>query len=888
MNQFQKIRSCFRALFGQRKLDLEMDEEMRAHIEMRKQANIDAGMESDEARRAALREFGTAESLKETCRDERRVAWLEDFAQDVRFGLRMFFKNPGFTFIAVVTLALGIGANTAIFSVVNALLFRPLPFRDPERLVWIQNGGPMDTGLSDQTTRVANFREWREQNHSFESLGAYFAFFDYSGYTLSSDGEPLRLQAAAISQNLLDVLGVKLQLGNGFTEEECRWQGPPAVLLTDAFWKRRFNGRPEIVGQTITLNNAATRVAGVLPPPFDFSSIFAPGSHVDIVGPFPIADETDHWGNTLSIIGRLKPGVKVETAQAEFDLILKRQHQDHADRGAFFAQLTPLSKKINGQFRRAFLILFGAVGCVLLIACANVSNLLLARAMARRKEIAVRLAVGATRSRLIRQMLAESCLLAGTGAALGLPLAAAFSNAMASSRAFNIALLQTVSLDRTALIFTLALAVLSALLFGAIPALHVSSEHLQDKLKDSSLGAGQGRDRTWARELLVAVEVALACVLMVGAGLLLRSFMRVIEIDPGFRPDQAIAWNLQPSRNFTTNTQATAYYQELVHDVEALPGVESAGLSDTLPLGRNRSWGVNAKGEATLDGKQIAQPGTANAFPRVVDTGYIHTMGIPLKAGRDFDRLDEVGGKKAVAVINETMARQLWPGKDAVGRVFGTGWTPDYEVIGVVGDVHHSALEETPSPEMYILGAQLSWSSEELVVRTKASPSVIAPTVRATLRRIDAGMPLENYQSLGEIVDHAVSPRRLIVILLGLFSGLSLLLASVGIYGVISYAISQRTSELGIRLALGATPGGILRLVLGDGMKPVALGLLLGLAGSLVVTRLAQSMLFGVSATDPWTFIANALLFVGVGLLACWIPARRAAKLEPMTALRAE
>lgn len=888
MNSFEKMKSRLRTIFSRRRLDREMEEEMRGHVEMRRRANMASGMDAKEANRAAAVEFGHAESVKETCRDERRMGWLEDFAQDVRFALRTFGKNPGFTVVAVFTLALGIGANTAIFSVVNALLFRPLPFREPDRLVWIQNGDPMDTGLSSQTTRAFNFAEWREQKHSFESLGAYFAFFDYIGYTLTTDGEPSRLQCISISQDFLPTLGVQPRLGRTFTEEECRWNAPQTILLTDSFWKRRFNGRPDIVGQTVTLNNTPTRIAGVMPPSFDFSGIFVPGSKIDIIAPFPISKETDQWGNTLSVIGRLKPGVSVAQAQAEFDLMLQHQQKDHPERGVFHARMTSLPQKINGQLRRAFLILFGAVGCVLLIACANVSNLLLARAMSRRKEIAVRLAIGATRARLIRQMLTESFLLAGSGAALGLPLALAFSNGIAHSHAFNIAMLQTVNVDRAALGFTLGLAILSALLFGSIPALHVSTERVQEKLKESTPGAGQGRERTWARELLVTVEVALACVLMVGAGLLLRSFMHVIEIDPGFRPDKAVAWSLQPSRSFSATAEATAFYQQLARNIEALPGVESVGLSDTLPLGRNRSWGTTARGEAAADGSNKPQAGSTESFPRVVDTGYIRTMKIPLKAGRDFESLDEALGAAKVAIINETMARRLWPGKDAVGKLFDTGFAPDFRVIGVVGDVHHSALEESPSPEMYLLGSDIGWNSEELVVRTKQPITAIAPAIRAELRRMDAGMPIDHYKSLGDIVDHAISPRRLIVILLGLFSGLSLLLASVGVYGVISYAISQRTSELGIRLALGASPGGILRLVLIDGMKPVMFGLVLGLIGALVATRLAQSMLYGVSATDPVTFAINALLFVGVGFLACWVPARRASKLDPIIALRYE
>ena len=887
MNPFKSIWSRLRSLGQATAVKQDIDEELRFHIEQHTAENITKGMAPEEAAREARRRFGNVQSLREKCRDVRGANLGAETWQDIRFGERQLRKNPGFTTVAVLTLALGIGANTAIFSVVNALLFRPLPFHEPQRLVWIANGSRAGGGgLSSETTRVSNFRDWRQQNKSFESLAAYFAFFDYINHTLTSDGEPVRLQVVGISQNLLDTLGIQPRLGRGFATEECVWNGKKAVMLTDSFWKRRFQSRPDIVGRTITLNNAATEVVGVLPPSFNFSSIFAPGSAVDLVEPFPMADETDQWGNTLAVIGRLKPGVTVQSAQAEFDVLNKHLEEAHPERGkSFGANLTPLPQKINSQFRHAFLVLFGAVGCVLLIACANLANLLLARAMTRRKELAVRFALGASRVRLIRQLLTESLLLGCCGAALGLPLAFAATAAIARSHAFNIPLLQTVGIDDTALGFTLAIAFSSALLFGLIPALHTSGGSLQESFKESSRGASQGRSRTWLREMLIVTEVALACLLMVGAGLLLRSFVRLIEVDPGFRPEQAVAWSLQPSRSFATPAEQTAYYQELVRTVEAVPGVASAGLSDCLPLGRNRSWGIAAKGETRVVNGEVRNVG-GTAFPRIVDASYIPTMRIPLRAGRQFDSHDTLEGATKVAVINETAAHGLWPNSDAVGRIMVIGG--DFQVIGVVGDVHHSALEEKPEAEIYLLGAQLGWSSEELVVRTKGSLAGVVPAVRAVLHRMDPGMPLDGFRSLGEIVDQAVSPRRLIVTLLGLFSLLALMLAAVGIYGVISYAVSQRTPELGIRLALGASPGGILWLVIREGMKPVAFGLVIGLAAALALNRVAQSLLFGVSATDPLTFAANALLFLGVGLLACWLPARRAAKVDPMVALRHE
>lgn len=798
---------------------------------------------------------------------------------DLKFAFRQLTKNPGFAAVAVLTLALGIGANTAIFSVVNALLFRPLPFRDSGRLVWIANanGG----GLSGATTRVSNFSDWRKRNQSFSDLAAYFAFFDYGSYTLTGDGDSLRLQGVGVSQNFLDTLGVQPALGRGFVNEECVWNGRKAVMLTDSFWKRRFHGDREIVGRSLVLNNQATAIVGILPPSFDFSSVFSPGSQADLVLPFPICDETDRWGNTLAVVGRLKPGATVQQAQTEFDVLNKQLHTAYPERGPdYSAHLTPLQQQIKGGFRGQSLVLLAAAGSVLLIACANLSNLLLARAVARRKEIALRIALGARRSRLIRQMLTESVLLSFCGAALGLPLAVLATGALARSRAFTIPLLQTVGVDRLALGFTVLVAFSTGILFGIVPALQLSRRDIHKDLKENSRGSSHGKRRAWTRQVLVVTEVATACVLLVGAGLLIRSFVRLLEVDPGFRPEQAAAWPIQPTRAFASPAEQAVYYQELVRRVEALPGVESAGLSDTLPLGRNRSWGVTVKGTPYRPGD--------DAFPRIVDAGYLGTMRIALRFGRGFDPHDTAATEKVI-VVNEAMARKLGHGQDALNQILTTGsGSPEYRVVGVVGNVRHSALEEEAGPEMYLLGAQAGWSSEQLVVRTKGTLSSLVPAVRDTLRQIDPAMPADEFTTLGQIIDQAVSPKRLITILLGFFSSLALALASVGIYGVIAYSVSQRTQELGIRLALGATTRDVLTLVVGEGMRPVLIGLIIGLFSSFFLTSVMRSLLFGITATDPMTFAVNTLLLTIVALLACWLPARRATKLDPMQALRYE
>ncbi len=801
--------------------------------------------------------------------------------QDVRHSLRLLRKNPGFTAVAVLTLALGIGANTAIFSLVNALVFRPLPFREPDRLVWIAN--LWEGGMSGVTSRVANYTEWRKQNQSFEDLGAYFAFFDYGSYTLTGVGEPERLRGVGVSQNFLNVLGVQPQrFGRGFAEEECKWNGKKAVLLTDGFWRRRFAADPGIVGRSLSINAEPTEVAGVLPAGFDFSSIFVPGSKVDLLLPFPICDETDRWGNTLAVVGRLKPGQTVRGAQAEFDLISKRLIEADAYHREFGARLTNLQEKISGKFHQSFLVLSCAVGSILLIACANLSNLLLARAGARRKEFAVRIALGAGRFRLVGQMLTESILLATCGAALGLPLAYAATRALAKSTAFSIPLLRTVSVDGKALIFTSLVALATGALFGIVPALQLSGPDVQESLKDAGRGTSEGRRRTRIREALVVSEVALACMLLIGAGLLIRSFTRLLDVDPGFHPEQAAAWRIEESRHFANDAENIAFFDDLVRRVEALPGVASAGITDTLPLGRNRGWNIRAKG--VIYGKD----GWPNAFPRIIDDGYIKTMRIPVIAGRDFEAHDTADGQK-VMLINSTMARRVWPGQEAVGKVALNG-DDEYRVVGVVGNVRHSSLDQEASSEMYFLRKQgvEKWPSAELVIRTSVPLQSVVPSIRAELRKIDPNLPVSEYQPLTQLIDQAVSPKRLVTELLGAFSVLALVLASLGIYGVISYSVSRRTREIGIRMAVGAQRGDVSRLIITGGMKLAGIGVALGLIFSLALTQAMKSLLFGVGATDPFTFGANAALLSAVAFLACYLPARRATRVDPMTALRHE
>jgi predicted permease len=883
MNWPGKIRTSFRGLCRKRELDAEMDEEMRSHIEMRTEQNIAAGMSQEEARYAALKQFGWMDSIKQTCREERRFAWLDNLIQDVRYGARMLRKDVSFTAVAVMTLALGIGANTAIFSLVNAVLLRPLPFREPNRLVWITNPELSGAGVPGMT-RSVNLHDWREMTRSFEDLGCYIAWYGRQQTILIVDGEKTRVEGAFVDRHFLKVLGISPRLGRDFLAED----GYQSMILTDNFWKRQFQADRTIVGKAITISGRSWTVVGVLPPAFDFTSIFMPGSRVDFLRPsLTFGDLSD---NSHAVIGRLKPGVNLRQAQLEFDTINQQLREAHPERGSFGARLLPLRDHVSGQFRRPLVVLCCAVGCVLLIGGVNLSNLLLARAAVRRKEIAVRMALGASRWRLLRQMLTESVLLAACGAGLGIPLAYLATGAIAKSHTFDIPLLQYARVDGLALGFALVIACATGLLFGIFPALQLSQTGVHGDLKEAGRGSSHGRHRHWMREALVISEVALACVLLVGAGLLIRSFVRLLQVDLGFQPELVATCRVRTDRQFTTNVQEIAYFDEISRQVAALPGVESVGFTRTLPFGLPEIVHVRAQGETYRPEE------TPSVFLHGGDPGYFRTLGIPLIAGRVFDVHDTAidfskqPDSTFPVVVNEKMAHTVWPGKNAVGQIVFIGENGNTggssfkcEVVGVVGNVRHSPLDLEAVPQIYVDGA-----GGEMVVRTKQTLAGLAPAVRAAVRPFGADVILGDFKSMSQIVDQAVSPKRLIAFLVGLFSLLALLLAAIGIYGVIAYSVSQRTQELGIRLALGSPASAVLWLVLREGMRLAFIGCVIGLIASLGLTRVIQALLFAVSPSDPFAFAASGLLLLVVAMIACWLPGRRAARVDPMVALRHE
>jgi len=809
-------------------------------------------------------------------------SWLSALKQDLRYTFRTLRREAGFTTFALLIVGLGVAATSTVFSVVNTLLIRPLPFKDPDQLVWIANHQE-SSDMSGSTTQVDHMLDLRAHNQSFSDVAAYFAFYGVGDNKLTGQGEPERLSGVPVSANFFQLLGVEPEIGRLFTPEECKWNGPKVLLMSHGLWVRRFGSNPGIVGRTLTLNNEAVTVVGVLPESFDFATVFNPGSHIDLYLGFPLSPETNRWGNTLAIVARLKPGVPLARAQAESTILSKQFTEAHKrDRNDFQARLSLLHDHVTGQIRPALLVLAAAVGVVMLIVCANLSNLLLARTASRQKEIAIRAALGAGRARLVRQMLTESIVLSCGGGLLGVLLAFVGIRLLTHLDAISVPLLADVRLDAGVLAFTVLMAVASGLLFGLAPALQLPSRTMHDALKDSSRGSTESHQHRWIRSGLVIAEVAFACVLLVGAGLLIRSFLRVLDVNLGFHPERVAAIRVDPDSRYDTQAKQNAYFDEVLRIAREIPGVNGAGLADSLPLGRNRSWGAGVKGILYPEGQY------PDAFVRIATEGYVGAMGIPLIQGRDFTARD-TASSDPVMLINQTMARNLFPGGDALGKFIDGGCTKaNPRIVGIVGDVRHLALEQSSGNEMYFPMRQCTdHMSTDLVMRTALPPSQLSGAVRTSLRSIAPNLPSSDFRTLQQLVDKSVSPRRFVVLLLGGFAGFALILASLGIYAVISYSVTQRTQEIGIRMALGASSADLQAQILGQTMTLAAAGMLLGAAASWLLARAISGLLFGVTSTDPVTFAAMILILSLVAAAAGLIPARRASKIDPMVALRA-
>jgi putative ABC transport system permease protein len=795
--------------------------------------------------------------------------------QDARYGLRMLLKKPGFTLTAVITLALGIGATSTIFSFVNGILLRPLPYQDSGRLVSLDETAPK-RGITSMGVSFPNFLDWREQNRVFTGVAAYGG----ADYTLTGSGEPEQLSGADISYNTFEVLGVAPILGRTFTAEEDRPGNNLVVILGHNLWARRFGAKPDIIGQKITLLNRPHTVIGVMPPDFKFPEV------ADLW--VPLALDTSMWTRNdhgLSAIARLKPGVTVEQAQSDMTAIARRiEEANPVTNEGLGVGVIPLREGLVSDYHKALFILLGVVGLVLLIACANVANLLLARASARVKEVAIRTALGAGRWRVFRQLVTESLVLGVMGGALGLMLAIWGLDLLLAAIPIDFPFWMKFNLDGRVLGFTAGVTLLTGLIFGAAPALQASKVDLNETLKDGGRGAAGGGRHRMLRSLVVA-EVALSLILLIGAGLMMRSFMRLQQTNPGLNPDNLLTLRMDlPSAKYNTPEKRQRFYKELFERISALPGVEAAGGVSNLPLG-GATWGRSL----TVEGFPVLPVGQAPIINHCVITpNYFRAMGIPLLMGRDFTDADARDSMK-VTIIDERLAREYWPNESPLGKHvrFGPpeGNEPLHTIVGVVGAVKHESLRLTRRNTVYLPHAQIVIDDMALAVRA-ANPENLTPAVRGQVNAIDPDLPIIGVRTMAEIVSRSVWQPRLYTILFGVFAAVALALASIGIYGVMAYSVSERTREIGVRVALGAQRSDVLKLVVAQGMKLTLIGACVGLGAALALTRLMQTLLFEVSATDPLTFVALAAFLSVVALVACYLPARRAANVDPMIALR--
>ena len=876
--------------------ELEIAEELAQHLDEHYQQSLSRGASEAEAERSALDELKQikllGKELESAARSPAREplvagkqsgsTLLGDLAQDLRYGMRVLVANPAFTIVAVVALALGIGANSVIFSVVNAVLLRPLPFKDPQQLVMVWENAA-HFGFPKNTPSPANFLDWAQQNTVFSAMAATAQ----RSYNLTGAGEPERLDGRRVSANLFDLLGVRPLIGRSFVPEEDK-PGTRVVILSEGLWKRRFGQDAGIIGRAITLNSESYTVVGVMP-----RNVRLPGMdnwHDQFWVPiaFPSEEAAQRGNHFLECIARLKPGVNLQQARAEMETIAARLAQQYPEENTRIgAVVIPLQEHMVGDIRPALLVLLGAVGFVLLIACANVANLLLARAAVRQKEIALRLALGADRGRLTRQFLAESVLLSLIGGGAGLILASIGLNALKHYIPANISQADTISIDPHVLIFTAVVALLTGLVFGLAPAAQASNFNLNDTLKETGRDANAGVKGNRIRNALVIAEVAVSFTLLIGAGLLINSFLHLRNLDPGFRSDHLLTMKIELSDVKYPDKEGRAqFFDELIRRVQVLPGVEAVAAGNNLPLtyfGDSMPIGV----EGVPDPPPDQSP---DVVLRVVSPKYFGTMGIPLVAGRDFTEQDNAQATRVV-IITEKTARHYWPGENPIGKRLKPGSSasdsPWREVVGIVKDVRQNDFVTDPKMQMYMPYMQVqTFPPNALVVRTRLDPLSLAVPVRNQVWAIDKDQPVSDIRAMDEIVADAMARQRFSMLLLGIFAALALVLATVGIYGVMSYSVTQRTREIGIRMALGAQRSDMLKMAVWHGFQLVLIGLVLGLVAAFLLTRVMATLLFGISATDPVTFIVISVILLGVALLASYIPALRATRVDPMVALR--
>jgi predicted permease len=878
--------------------EIEIVEELSQHLEDQYEQSLSRGASEAEARQSVLSELKDNELLAPALKrverrvpqnpiqmgTERKTNMIADLRQDLRYGFRMLVKNPVFTAIAVLALALGIGANSAIFSVVNTLLLQPLPYKNPDQLVVIwENAAHL--GFPKNTPSAANFLDWQKQATLFQGMGA----FAERTFNLTGVGEPERLEGRRVSANLFDLLGVKPILGRTFVPDEDK-PGTKVALLNESLWRRRFGSDPTVIGRALALNGESYTVVGVLPNSVRLPAFGNWRDQIWVPLAFTAEESANRGNHYLEVIGRLKPGVKLPQVRAEMETIAARLAQQYPeDNTRIGSVVNPLHEEIVGNMKPALLILLGAVAFVLLIACANVANLLLARAAARHKEIALRLALGADRARLTKQLLVESVMLSLLGGVVGLAFAYAGLQILTRFVPADLAHADAIAIDGKVLLFTLLIALVTGLVFGLAPASQATRFNLNDTLKEGGRESGAGTGGKRLRSALVIAEVAVSFILLIGAGLLINSFMHLRNLDPGFRADHLLALNVDLSETkYPDNPRRTAFFDEVVRRVQALPGARSVAVAGNLPFtynGDSMSIGVEGIPDPPPDQR-------ADVIYRAVGPGYFSTMGIPLVRGRDFNEQDNLDANPVI-VVSEKTANFYWPNGDPIGKRIKNGSTtsdaPWRTIVGVVKDVRQNDFIAEPKMQMYFTYRQLrSLMPNALIVRTAVDPLSLASSVRNAIWAVDKDQTVANIDSMEHIVAGAVARQRFSMLLLAIFAGIALVLAAVGIYGVMSYSVAQQTREIGIRMALGAQRGDVLRMTVKQGLKLVGLGLVIGLVAAFILTRVMATLLFGISATDPLTFFSISLVLLAVAILASYIPALRATRVDPMIALRAQ
>ncbi len=885
MNSAGKFWRRMKMLFQRGRFERELGEEMRLHREMREREEREAGSAPDEARYAAARRFGNVLELRERGRDMWKWNWLEDFFQDVQYGLRLIRKNAGFSAIVVMTLALGIGASTAVFGVADAVLLRPLPYGNEKRLMMVWETNAARSGYHNVVS-PANFQFWKKNNTVFDEMAGMYD----QNRSLTGEGEPEQIPAQSVSTNIFTLLGVSPLLGRTFSAEEGVANQNHVVILSYGLWKRKFGGDANVVGKTIQLSGVPHVVVGVMPAT---ARLFVPTGSQTGAPPqlwVPIGWPTTTirpGGRFMMAVARLRSGVSIAEAQGQMDSIVREYTKLFPDfETGWGVRLVPVHKELAGTMRSPLVVLLGAVGFVLLIACANVANLMLSQSAARDREIAVRIALGAGRGRIVRQALTESLVLAAMGGALGYLVALWGNSALLSLAPKNLLGAQEVHMDFRVLIFTTAISILCGLILGAAPAYGARRSAPMEALREGgrSLVAIRGKS---LRNIFAVGEIALSLILLAGAGLLIRSFTRLLSVEPGFNPSNLLMMRMTlPATKYSQTGQNIQFFQQMLERVRTLPGVRSATITNSFPL-----TGTTSGTSFDIVGKPIAPAGARNFTEvQIVEPDYFRTLGIPLLRGRTFSAEEETA-MRHVVVISETMAREYFPNEDPIGKKLIIDMKEQNdadEIVGIVGDVKRAGLDSSPGAICYWPHAELPLNSMMLGVRVESDPMALVGSVRGIVAQIDKDLPIFEVETLEHWMGDSVARQRFSALLVGLFAGIAFVLAAVGVYGVIAYAVSQRTREFGVRMALGAEAGDVAWLVLKSGLQIAAIGISLGLLGGLGISQFLRGLLFHVSPYDPVTFVCVAAALGSVTLVACWVPARRATKVDPMVALRQE